>query len=288
MKAADFFYEPVYGKMGFSPSCNVVEAELTNLVSNVVKPINNASTEYLEKIIQLCKDEDIDILLTFLPFKASEESRNDAAYVQMIAERECLNYLNPDELLPVINMKTDFKDNSEDNSHFNISGAHKMSYFLGDYLMDNYDIPDRRNDSDYQEWHSYYKAYSDIKLSSLKEQKKLDSYLVGAADKNYVCVVQMKNNVNIDDSIIMNLLNNVGIDIESKWEEKTDLQPDNSLMTFYPSGVDEEISDELWLHNGMYSETIIKEADLYMIIINRESKEILDVSAFMLDTLEKK
>lgn len=43
-------------------------------------------------------------------------------------------------------------DFNADSTHMNLSGAIKLTRYLGDYLQENYDFPDRRNDSSYKRY----------------------------------------------------------------------------------------------------------------------------------------
>ena len=50
--------------------------------------------EYLNKIIEECQSEGIDILLTYLPFPASEERQREANTIYDIASKYNINYVN--------------------------------------------------------------------------------------------------------------------------------------------------------------------------------------------------
>lgn len=52
-------------------------------------------------------------------------------------------------------------DYSMDYNHYSINGAIKISSYLGDYLADNYDLPDRREDDGYDKWRSEYKDWTE-------------------------------------------------------------------------------------------------------------------------------
>ena len=54
----------------------------------------------------------------------------------------------------------DWKQDSYDRGdHLNISGARKVTAYMEQYLSDNYDLPDRRNDDGWREWDDLAREY---------------------------------------------------------------------------------------------------------------------------------
>ena len=47
-----------------------------------------------------------------------------------------------------------------DPDHMNLGGANKFSYYFADYLAENYNLPDHRNDSDYETWYEDYNTWA--------------------------------------------------------------------------------------------------------------------------------
>ena len=59
-----------------------------------------------------------------------------------------------------------------DDNHFDSLGAKKVTKMFREYLINNYDIPDRRNDerfselnNDYVEWNALRTSYAEIDLN---------------------------------------------------------------------------------------------------------------------------
>ncbi|MCD8051626.1 MAG: hypothetical protein LUE89_08115 [Clostridiales bacterium] len=103
--------------------------------------------EYLVKIVDYCQENDIELVL----FKTPKFSwiGSDSAQVQALADQYGLTYLdyNWEEMLNSFdfNLETDMKD----YDHLSTLGADKFSDCLADYLTANYDLPDRREDEDF-------------------------------------------------------------------------------------------------------------------------------------------
>ena len=126
---------------------------------------DTVGVEYLRKILELCKEKDIEVVLAYLPFPASEDKQREANLGYEIAENYEVPYLNFLDM-DVVDYDTDCLDA---DSHLNLSGAVKVTRYLGEYLRANYDLPDRREDEDYASWQqeadTFSKAISGLLLT---------------------------------------------------------------------------------------------------------------------------
>jgi hypothetical protein len=108
------------------------------------------SIHYLDKIIQLCKENEIKVVFATLPRLSWNYSRHLA--IKQLAEKYDSPYI--DYNLPAyidemgINPASDFWD----NNHLNVYGAQKTSNYLGLTLQKMYGFPDKRNNPDYEQW----------------------------------------------------------------------------------------------------------------------------------------
>lgn len=122
--------------------------------------------EYLEKIIQLCKESGTKLLLTVSPYRAdilendierAEYIQRTFNYVEKLASEYGVDYLN--SLYYVDEMGLNFSEDMVDSSHVNAIGSEKVSAFYGRYLTENYDLPDRSDDRDFEDWHEDCREY---------------------------------------------------------------------------------------------------------------------------------
>lgn len=117
----------------------------------------DVSRDYLEKIISLCKENHTALLLFCCPVAGDDggdvseddynRRRSIMKEVAAIASAEniaFLNFLEDDSVLG-LNPYSDFRD----GVHLNMWGAEKLTSFLGNYIRQNYDVPDRRTDAYY-------------------------------------------------------------------------------------------------------------------------------------------
>lgn len=178
---------------------------------------------YLRKFIEECQNAGIEVLLTFCPcgYAEDEATQKDANRAAQIAEEygiEFLNFIHTD----VINATIDTRD----MSHLNPSGGRKLTDYLGKYIMEHYDIPDRRDDPDYAGWYNDYEVYKQDKIQSLSNSANghpyewylnypvdLKNYLMLLYDKHFSsCIYLTDNMLWHGDGLYDKLLANIGID----------------------------------------------------------------------------
>lgn len=183
---------------------------------------------YLRKTIELCQENDIDVLLTFIPFPADKDNQRDANRIYDIAEEYGVNYINFLADVDVVDYEVDCLDEA---SHLNPSGGKKVTEYIGKYISEHYDIPDRRSFTEYSFWEDDYQNYLDYKISLLKNQNSLACYLMLLYDNDLACQIAVDEDSNIImDEQIQRLIDNTGAEyILSDLEEDIDI----SIRVFY-------------------------------------------------------
>ena len=112
---------------------------------------------YMEKIKRLCEKNGANLLLVSAPSPKNYNYKKHNSLEEYAREND-LPYVD-------LNMKfrdigIDWKMDSYDRGdHLNISGARKVTAYMGKYLSDNYDLPDRRNDDGWREWDNLAREY---------------------------------------------------------------------------------------------------------------------------------
>lgn len=178
-------------------------------------PIDNRMEEdtlgkqYLCKMIELCQERNIQVLLTYIPYgDITEEDRMWANSGYLIAEQYGIPYEN---LLEVENLLDYEIDCSDRNSHLNISGGRKVTEYLGAYILENYQFPDRRNDEAYVDWFSDYQKYMEEKIESISMEENLYDYLLQLNDESISCCYYVRpDSIIYEDELAMKLLDNIG------------------------------------------------------------------------------
>lgn len=112
---------------------------------------------YMEKIKRLCEKNGADLLLVSAPSPKNYNYKKHNSLEEYARENN----------LPYVDLNIKFRDIGIDwkldsydrGDHLNISGARKVTAYIGQYLADNYDLPDRRNDDGWREWDDLAKEY---------------------------------------------------------------------------------------------------------------------------------
>lgn len=163
---------------------------------------------YLRKIIEDCQSRGIDVLLTYLPFPATEKQQKTANYINDLASEYGVNYLNFLDI-ELIDYQTDLYD---ENSHLNPSGARKVTDYLGNYLVEHYNIKDQRNNEVYCEWHTDYSEYIAFKNKNLKGCNDIVNYLMLLSGDDIQITMDIRNKNIFKNDLVLSLLENLGID----------------------------------------------------------------------------
>lgn len=161
---------------------------------------------YLKKIIELCNEESVPILLTYLPYPIDESWKMEANMIYDLAEEYNVNYINFTDL-NVVNYNIDFSDS---DSHMNMSGDSKVTNYLGQYILENYDISDRSSDESIsQKWNEDYEKYIDYKAYLLNGTNEMDMYLMELSSMPVDITIDLRNKALIQNEVYQQLLYNL-------------------------------------------------------------------------------
>jgi hypothetical protein len=127
-----------------------------------ISELDSSAVMYFEKIIQVCKENDIEILFLTIPRRSWNYS--NFTNIKKFTDKYGLTYI--DYALPN-NFKTIELDASTDfyeESHLNVLGAQKISKYFGEYLHETYNLTDHREDLRYGQWNDDLKYFTDMKI----------------------------------------------------------------------------------------------------------------------------
>ncbi len=103
---------------------------------------NEFQLGYLNRIIDTCKANNIDIILIKTP--KSSWSKTGHEYIQKLADEKDVPFLEFTTDKPLKEMGFDFQRDMRDRDHLNARGAVKLADWLGNYLLENGDYTDAR------------------------------------------------------------------------------------------------------------------------------------------------
>ena len=105
---------------------------------------------YLDKMTQLCKENDIELILIKAPSLYPYWYDEWETQIEEYAKENDLKYINFLNLIEETGL--DFsKDTYDGGLHLNLSGAEKITEYLGEFLRNEYELPDHRSEKELQE-----------------------------------------------------------------------------------------------------------------------------------------
>lgn len=115
--------------------------------------------KYLDKMVELCAKEDVPLVLIKAPSLYPYWYPQWEEQVEDYAAEKGLPYLNFLELQEETGI--DYATDTYDGGlHMNLSGAEKLSRYLGAWLRENLDLPDRRGEEELsRRWEEKLAAY---------------------------------------------------------------------------------------------------------------------------------
>lgn len=201
---------------GAESRVGVFPATLDRIDSSVTYEDLRTGEIYLRKMIELCQENDIEIIITYLPFPATEEQQMEANHGYAIAEEYGIEYINFLDM-DIIDYETDCYD----MGHLNPSGAKKVTSYLGRHLMDNYGIESHLDDPDYSHWADEMAMYDYQKNCFFQLDDTLYNHLLLLYDDKITAIIDIRNRDIFKDSESLALLENAGVDAP-KLNDSTD------------------------------------------------------------------
>lgn len=176
---------------------------------------------YLDKICSLCEEEDIELILTNVPFPDADAGRFNA--IRKYAQEHGLQFydFNEKNLYEAsgFSMPTD----SYDGGHNNLWGAQKLTAYLGGILESQYDFGGKFDEQWESTRDSYAGTQKDCELIHITD---IDEYIEALRDERYSVFISARGSyaVGLKDATVQKL-RELGL--------KVDLQTDPSADDFY-------------------------------------------------------
>lgn len=106
--------------------------------------------ETLKELLDYCKKNDLNVLFVVCPYSISSSDYSIYNTIGDTVFSYGYNFINTNDYYK--EMGIDFSQDFYNTNHINSLGAEKYTAFLESYLMENYSLPDHRNDGKYAEW----------------------------------------------------------------------------------------------------------------------------------------
>lgn len=129
--------------------------------------ISDKVKKYLDGIVKLCKDNNVELIFTELP-SATSWNLSKSEVISKYAKENNIKFidLNKEEI-EGFDWKTDTCDGGD---HLNVFGAEKVTRYLGKYLTSNYQFINHKSDTKYKQWIIDSKKYHEDKNMRLSKE----------------------------------------------------------------------------------------------------------------------
>jgi len=162
---------------------------------------------YIRRIIEECQNRNIPIVLIQPPYPIRENNHRSVHTCERIAAEydiPMLNFVDGNRIADY------YIDCADPACHLNASGARKITDYIGDYLTNHYELPDRREDPAYAYWNDDWNAYVDEKVRMIAEDAdSLRSRLMLLHDDSFNVVLSVRAGFDYDHRNTMIALQNI-------------------------------------------------------------------------------
>ena len=171
---------------GYYMRCDIVpEAEFPSPMPLADYTLPEMSMDYLQRIVDLCRENDIELILIKAPtlYPYWYEQWDDQ--VRAFAQENNVPYINYIYLRDNIGLDMTV-DTYDAGLHLNLTGAEKFADYIGEYLVNHYDLTDFRNIADVaREWENdilFYDQLAAAQNAELAEYGELRSWGANAIE----------------------------------------------------------------------------------------------------------
>lgn len=135
------------------------------IATEISVPLSMTNEAWIKELHAISKEEGFDLVFFMAPAAIGVEEQCQVNAVKEYAEENGLGFIDFHQHLDEIGI--DYATDFIDNWHLNGYGAEKVSSYLSNYLVENYDLKDHRGDAGYEQWDKSYERYVQVKNTYL-------------------------------------------------------------------------------------------------------------------------
>ncbi len=225
----------VFDNLGKADYLLVKPAEIPDPIpfSNTKMP-ESLECGYFRKLIELCRDNNIEVLLVKSPLATDVDHLRQYNQAYAIGQEYGVPYISGFDHKDSFDGDTDMWD----SSHLNSFGARKWTHILGEYICEHYPQIETTTDdiTVRQRWDDRYEKYLEWLDTELPLQSYLNSYLMLCTNPRYSLEIRMKEDSPVkDDGTAMKFIDHSNSSIE--YVEGDESVPDISISVTCTDGV---------------------------------------------------
>ena len=118
--------------------------------------IPDKNKEYFDKIYELCKKNNIKLVVVSFPTQISWNYKKHNSTETLLEQYSDVEFID----LNTVDLGIDWKKETKDEGgHLNYLGARKVSTYIGEYIKSTELVEDKRGNKKYASWDEAYKKY---------------------------------------------------------------------------------------------------------------------------------
>lgn len=142
------------------------------IITEEVSSLDENQTKMLDKLIEYVEENDANVLFVSLPAYMQVNTQKQVNQIKAVLEsrgQKVLNF-NTDKMYTELGI--DFATDLSSKDHLNINGSKKLMAYMSEYLLNNYDLTDKRGIEGYESWDQAVIDYSDYvqEMTAPKEE----------------------------------------------------------------------------------------------------------------------
>lgn len=207
----DFYQELSFKGYNIVQSLYNIRSQNKNITKDPHIQWNTLQEEpitYLKKIVEYANLNNVKILFIKMPFSLSKEHISLDEQFEQLCKNQNWDFINYNLMYDEI--KLDFNRDFRDWSHLNVYGARKVMDHLIPYIIENYNIPIRKDDPKYASWNEDYIKYARaINQVEIRQIKSFQEWQNLAYYDNYTMLISTNGD---------NVLNRLPQDMKDKFK----------------------------------------------------------------------
>lgn len=198
-----------------------------------------------EKIVELCKEKNVRLILTMIPGHAGYYSRRIGRFNALADYTREQGFdaidLNEGAVEMGINYDYDFAA----TSHMNVMGAEKVTRYFGEILKRDYGLQDMRETESAAKWEGFHKRYADDIIRYLGYENEATAFLMMSKCRDLETEVFIRDKAIIDDIYALSyILDFLGIEATEAGDEILGEGKD-ALIRVYDRSVQDGVRGDL-------------------------------------------
>ena len=152
-----------------------------------VATLDEKNLAWLERLRELSAKEGFDLYFFVAPFDILEEEQEIINAAGQYAAQNDIPFFDFNKMGEELGL--DYAVDFRESYHLNAYGAEKVTEFVRKYLLEHYDLPDRRGDAAYEAWDRDLEWYRHLELAEKSASGDAASYLEKSGELDQICYV---------------------------------------------------------------------------------------------------